>query len=110
VISSNDAAVLNPQKVQKGRGQRHTEHTLGFSHHLVRQGLLDTVITVTPERRHDLIESPHGTQPTAQQHRLQLQDRFLVRKKAAGLVEIRERGRAVDVEHRHAHLPRVLKK
>ncbi|GAA2852671.1 RNase adapter RapZ [Nonomuraea rubra] len=34
--------------------------------------------------------------------------------RACGLVEIlahrvRERGRAVNVEHRHAHLPRVLK-
>lgn len=66
VITSHDAAVLNSQKVKQGRGERHTERTLGFSHHLVRQRLLDAVVTVTPERRHDLIESSHGTQPTAQ--------------------------------------------
>jgi hypothetical protein len=46
---------------------------------------------------------------------LQRRIKLLVRKSAAGLVEIlahrvRERGRAVDVEHRHAHLPRMLKK
>ncbi|WP_329468390.1 diguanylate cyclase [Streptomyces sp. NBC_01431] len=57
-----------------------TAPTLGFSHHLVRQRLLDTVITVTPERRHDLIESRHDTKPTAQSHWLPLQDHFLVRR------------------------------
>ncbi|MFF1842316.1 hypothetical protein ACFVW9_11235 [Streptomyces sp. NPDC058217] len=68
VIGSHDAAVLNPQKVKQGRRQRHTKHTLGLSHHLVRQRLLDTEITVIPERRPDFIESRHGTQHTAQAH------------------------------------------
>ncbi|MFE2317503.1 hypothetical protein ACFXC8_31095 [Streptomyces sp. NPDC059441] len=68
VISSRDAAVLNTQKVKQSRRQRHIEHTRDFSHHLVRQRLLDTGVTITPERRYDLIESPHDTQPTAQPH------------------------------------------
>ncbi|MFD9396482.1 hypothetical protein ACFWBB_38800 [Streptomyces sp. NPDC060000] len=39
----------------------------------------------------------------------------LVRKSASGLTEIlaralRDRGRQVEVEHLHVHLPRVLKK
>ncbi|MEU5539614.1 hypothetical protein [Streptomyces sp. NPDC020362] len=39
---------------------------------------------------------------------------FLVRKRASGLTEIlaralRERGRDVEVDHLHVHLPRVLK-
>ncbi|MFF5788603.1 GGDEF domain-containing protein [Streptomyces sp. NPDC012693] len=75
MISSHDAAVLNPQKVKQSGGQLHPEHTLGFSHRLVRQRRLDAVITVSPERRQDLIESRHDRQPTAQ-----LQDHFLVRK------------------------------
>lgn len=41
-------------------------------------------------------------------------DRFLVRKGACGLTEIlarelRDRGRQVEIEHLHTHLPRVLK-
>ncbi|MFD3489247.1 GGDEF domain-containing protein [Streptomyces sp. NPDC058690] len=80
MIVSHDAAVLNPQKVKQGRRQRHTEHTLGLSHHLVRQRLLDTVITVIPERRPDFVESRHGTHPTAQSRWLRLQDHFLVRR------------------------------
>ncbi|QDN64315.1 hypothetical protein FNV66_00385 (plasmid) [Streptomyces sp. S1D4-14] len=40
--------------------------------------------------------------------------RLLVRKRASGLTEIlaralRDRGREVEVEHLHVHLPRVLK-
>ncbi|MYQ96875.1 diguanylate cyclase [Streptomyces sp. SID4946] len=42
--------------------------------------MLDTVITVTPERRHDLIESCRHTKPTAQSHWLPLRDHFLVRR------------------------------
>ncbi|GGR45734.1 hypothetical protein [Streptomyces netropsis] len=39
---------------------------------------------------------------------------FLVRKRASGLTELlaralRDRGRQVEVEHLHIHLPRVLK-
>ena len=39
---------------------------------------------------------------------------FLVRKSASGLTELlarelRDRGREVEVEHLHIHLPRVLK-
>ncbi|MGW3521471.1 hypothetical protein [Streptomyces hydrogenans] len=35
--------------------------------------------------------------------------RSLVRKRAAGLTELLARGRQVDVEHLHVHLPCVLK-
>ncbi|MER5681940.1 GGDEF domain-containing protein [Streptomyces sp. NPDC002205] len=99
MIVSHDAAVLNLQKVKQGRRQRHTEHTLGLSHHLVRQRLLDTVITVIPERRPDFIESRHGTQPTAQSHWLRLQDHFLVR---------RNDFKAINDTHGHAAGDAVL--
>lgn len=71
-------------------------------------------MSLSPEQVYRQVVSGFNGAATSSLHRL-LPPKSLVRKRASGLTEIlaralRDRGREVEVEHLHAHLPRVLKK